>query len=110
MEESSPLVSELLALAVVFGHLRVVLAAALPVVVVSGPPFSRTIAATLAVFAVGDETAPVIIAAASPLACRIGAHNLPGPELRGLECPLAIPAAAFFHKARFRRSQSPLLI
>jgi len=64
----------------------------------------------LAVFGVGDEAAPVIIAAATPLACRIGAHNLPGPELRRLKCPLAIPAAAFFHEARCRRSQRPPLI
>ena len=101
------MVPKVLALAVVFDHLRVVLPPVLPVVVVASPPFPRTVAATLAVFAVGGETAPVIIAAASPLACRIRAHHLSGPELRGLECPLAVPAAAFFHEARCRRSQRP---
>jgi hypothetical protein len=64
----------------------------------------------LAVFGVGGEAAPVIIAAASPLACRIGADRLLGPELRGLECPLAIPAATFFHEGRCRRSKKPPLI
>jgi len=57
-----------LALAVVFGHLGVVLPAALPVVVVPSPPFSRTVATPLAVLGIGGETAPVIIATSSPLA------------------------------------------
>jgi hypothetical protein len=99
-----------LALVVVFGHLRVLLPATLPVVVVPNSPFPRTVAAPLAVFRVGGKAAPVIIAAASALACRIGAHSLSGPELGGLECPLAIPAAAFFHEGRCRRSQKPPLI
>jgi hypothetical protein len=104
------LVPEVLALTVVFGHLRVVLPATLPVVVVPNPPLPRTVAAPLTVFGVDGKAAPVIIAAASPLACRIRTHSLSGPELRGLECPLAIPAAAFFHKARCRRSPGPPLI
>jgi hypothetical protein len=70
-----------LALAVVFGYLGVVLPAALPVVVVPSPPFSRTVATLLAVLGICGEAAPMIIATAPPLACRIGAHNLPGPEL-----------------------------
>jgi len=39
MQEPSPWIPEVLALAVVFGHLRVVLSAALPVIVVPNPPF-----------------------------------------------------------------------
>jgi hypothetical protein len=81
MEEPLPLVPEVLALAVVFGHLGVILPAALPVVVVPNPPFPRTVAAPLAVLGISGEAAPVIIAAAPPLARRIGAHNLPEPEL-----------------------------
>ena len=104
------MIPEVLALPIAFGHLRAVLPATLPVLVVPNPPFPRTITAPLAVFGVGDKAAPMIIAAAAPLAYRIRADSLPGPELRGLECLLAIPAAAFFHEGRCRRSQrSPLI-
>jgi hypothetical protein len=68
-------------MAVLFGHLGVVLPAALPVLVVSSPPFLRTVAAHLTVLDIGGKAAPMIIAAPPPLACPIGAHDLPGPEL-----------------------------
>jgi hypothetical protein len=89
--------TELLLLAVPFNRLGMCSAVALPVIRITGPPFSRAIAADLAVFRIDGNLLPVILGAALALADRFAADRLAGLKLRRLKGLLAVAAAVFTH-------------
>ena len=91
-------IAELLLLAVPFNRLGMCSAVALPMIRITGPPFSRAIPADLAVFRIDGNLLPVILGAALALADRFAADRLVGLKLRRLKGLLAVAAAVFTHK------------
>jgi hypothetical protein len=92
------LVTALLPLAIAFHLLSVVLAILLPVARMCRAPLPRTLHGNLPVNRIGSDLPPVIIAAALPLAWKLGANELLrmiGDRLKDL---LAIAATAITHQ------------
>ena len=83
-------VAEFLLLAVLVNCFGVFLAVPFPVIRITGPPFSRAIAADLAAFRIGRNLPPVIFRTALTLADRFAADRLAGLKLRRLKVLLAV--------------------
>jgi hypothetical protein len=87
----------LLLLAVSLGGGGVLLPILLPVVGISGAPFSGAVKADLAVFGIGGEFGAVIVGAATALAAGLAANGLAALKLRRLEDLMAVEATPFTH-------------
>jgi len=75
----------------------IVLPILLPVIGITGAPFSGTVPAALSVFGIGGDFGAVIVGAPTALAVASAADCLARLELRRLEDLLAIVATPFTH-------------
>jgi hypothetical protein len=76
---------------------RIPLPVLLPIAGMTGPPFSGTVPADVAVFGIGRELLSVILGAAPTLAIGCAADCLTALELRKLEDLLTVEATPFTH-------------
>ena len=90
-------VPQFLLTAVVLDSLGALLAVLFPVTGMAGTPFTRTVAAHLAIFRIGRNLVSVVIGAALSLAPGFAANCLARLELRWLETLLAVAATPFTH-------------